>query len=314
MSRINYSIIIPHKNLPDYLSVCLATIPIRDDIEIIVVDDNSDPEIVDFDHFPGNDLPNCRVILCDKSYGSGHARNVGIDNACGKWLLFMDADDYFSESIGRLMDKYVDSEYDLIQFDFDAIKCVDGQWVPWERKNYYGRILFHEKLTAREKCSETVEVWAKFIRRDLVERYNVRCSETGLCTGMIFSSSVALYSKSPIVSLSEKFYVYVNRSNSAISNKSLQSELDRLNVRCMQYDLLKGTELRNSMRTTQSQYMNTLSKYGVKAEVECIRRLAKSGLLFYTGSHINALPMYKILGAICFYSIKSCYYAVLSLR
>lgn len=312
MSKINYSIIIPHKNLPDYLKVCLDSIPIRDDVEIIVVDDFSNPDIVDFENFPGHDRPNCKIVYCDKCYGSGHARNVGIENAQGKWLIFMDADDYFSDNIGELMDKYVDSEYDLVQFDFDAIKLQDGDIVPWERKNYYGRVLFHEKLTDREKCSETVETWAKFIRRDLVEKYHIRCSETKLCTGMIFSSSVALYSESPKVSVSDKFYVYVNRSNSAISKSSLESELDRLNVRCMQYNLLKGTELSNSMRTTQSYYMSSLSKFGFKAEMECLRRLAKCGLLFYTGSHINPLPMYKIIGAICVYSIRSAFVSLKS--
>ena len=39
---INYSIIIPHKNSPELLNRCLASIPQRNDIEIIVVDDNSD--------------------------------------------------------------------------------------------------------------------------------------------------------------------------------------------------------------------------------------------------------------------------------
>ena len=50
---INYSIIIPHKNIPNLLQRCLDSIPNREDVQIIVVDDNSDPNIVDFDKFPG---------------------------------------------------------------------------------------------------------------------------------------------------------------------------------------------------------------------------------------------------------------------
>lgn len=37
-----YSFIIPHKNSPDLLNRCIQSIPKRDDIEIIIVDDNSD--------------------------------------------------------------------------------------------------------------------------------------------------------------------------------------------------------------------------------------------------------------------------------
>ena len=44
---INYSIIISHKNIPDLLSRCLDSIPKREDIQIIVVDDNSEDQYLD---------------------------------------------------------------------------------------------------------------------------------------------------------------------------------------------------------------------------------------------------------------------------
>lgn len=49
---INFSIIIPHKDIPDLLQRCLDSIPIRDDVQVIVVDDDSDGNKVDFAHFP----------------------------------------------------------------------------------------------------------------------------------------------------------------------------------------------------------------------------------------------------------------------
>ncbi len=51
--EIVYSIIIPHKNIPLLLQRCLDSIPQREDIQIIVVDDNSSSDIVDFSNFPG---------------------------------------------------------------------------------------------------------------------------------------------------------------------------------------------------------------------------------------------------------------------
>ena len=44
---MNYTIIIPHKNTPDLLQKCLGSIPERDDAEVIVIDDDSDKDIVD---------------------------------------------------------------------------------------------------------------------------------------------------------------------------------------------------------------------------------------------------------------------------
>lgn len=41
LTNINYSIIIPHKNSAGLLQRCLDSIPQRDDIQIIIIDDNS---------------------------------------------------------------------------------------------------------------------------------------------------------------------------------------------------------------------------------------------------------------------------------
>ena len=60
--EIVYSVIIPHKDIPCLLQRCLDSIPPRDDVQIIVVDDNSSPDIVDFAHFPGQDRTDVPVI------------------------------------------------------------------------------------------------------------------------------------------------------------------------------------------------------------------------------------------------------------
>ena len=89
----NYSIIIPHKNIPDLLKRCLDSIPRRNDVQIIVVDDNSDPEKVDFSNFPGVGEKCVEVYFTKEGKGAGFARNVGLKYAIGKWVLFADADD-----------------------------------------------------------------------------------------------------------------------------------------------------------------------------------------------------------------------------
>ena len=61
MEGTNYSIIIPHKNIPQLLKRCLDSIPQRDDVQIIVVDDNSSSDIVDFANFPGYEIGRAHV-------------------------------------------------------------------------------------------------------------------------------------------------------------------------------------------------------------------------------------------------------------
>lgn len=114
---MNYTIIIPHKNTPDLLQKCLDSIPERDDVEIIVIDDNSDESIVDFSHFPGLGRKNTKVILDKSGKGAGYARNLGLAEVKDtKWLIFSDSDDYFTDYLEVAMDKYLNDDSDEVYF------------------------------------------------------------------------------------------------------------------------------------------------------------------------------------------------------
>ena len=115
-SQYNYTIIIPHKNTPKLLARCLASIPRRNDIQVIVIDDNSDKDIVDFDNFPGLSEENIEIIFSKRGFGAGGARNDGLKHARGKWILFADADDYYNAGFLDILDEYINSNYDIIFF------------------------------------------------------------------------------------------------------------------------------------------------------------------------------------------------------
>ncbi|MCS2966676.1 glycosyltransferase family 2 protein [Bacteroides ovatus] len=95
MHLCNFTFIIPHKNIPSLLQRCIDSIPQREDVHIVVVDDNSDSCQVDFSHFPGLNNPFVEVIFTKEGYGAGYARNVGLKQVQSKWVLFADADDFF---------------------------------------------------------------------------------------------------------------------------------------------------------------------------------------------------------------------------
>src|SRR5690606_20485542 len=119
--RYNYSIIIPHKNIPKLLERCLWSIPRRKDLQIIVVDDNSDPLIVDFDNFPGLNDPAVEVYFTKEGKGAGYARNVGLSKAEGRMLLFADADDFFNYCIHDILEEYKDCDTDIVYFKSNSV-------------------------------------------------------------------------------------------------------------------------------------------------------------------------------------------------
>ena len=95
-----FSIIIPMKNADRYIRSALESIESQDfnDMEVLVIDDNSDS--TDISKYLVESWKNCHPDIDVKLFqtsknngGPGGARNIGLDNAAGKYVLFLDSDD-----------------------------------------------------------------------------------------------------------------------------------------------------------------------------------------------------------------------------
>lgn len=184
----NYSIIIPHKDIPDLLQRCLESIPQRDDVEVIVVDDDSDPKKVDFEHFPGLERDNTRVIFSKDGGGAGHARNVGLDHAQGRWIVFADADDFFTEDFSDLLDDVADADEDIVFFDYLNVRSDDVTQLATERNRYKG---FISDYLEGDPSETNLRIfffvpWCKLVKRELIERHRLRFDEVKWNNDMCF--------------------------------------------------------------------------------------------------------------------------------
>jgi glycosyltransferase involved in cell wall biosynthesis len=219
---INFSIIIPHKNIPELLERCLESIPVRDDVQVIVVDDNSDERLVNFARFPGHGRPNTEVIFHKSSFGdnpssggAGMARNLALDVARGKWLVFADADDFFHPSIALLMDKYADADADMILFRHDSVDSSSLEPVAINTRR--NRILDDMIRTGDNSAARyTISVpWARFIRRELVRAHDIRFDQVRFSNTTLFSLKVGYFAER-VVADPTVAYCNVRREGSLI--------------------------------------------------------------------------------------------------
>lgn len=92
------SIIIPTHNRPDLLPLAVqsALAQTVDDFEVIVVDDAS----TEFGELPSD--PRLRVIHLERSRGGAGARNVGTEAAKGRWITYLDDDDYIIPQMAEM--------------------------------------------------------------------------------------------------------------------------------------------------------------------------------------------------------------------
>lgn len=209
----------------DLLKRCLDSIPERGDIEVIVVDDISPAsEIKKLKSLPVH--KNVRIYESKEKGGAGHARNIGLSHASGKWLLFADADDYFAKGFDRIVDDYKDSDYNTVFFGFETRISETG-----ELKS--SRVIGSDRAL-RNKDVDFFKYrfhgpWAKLIRRDFVVKNNIKFEEVECSNDTFFSGYVGKAAKKAIVDERE-IYVTTIRQGSLVHNMSIRSLTTRLDV------------------------------------------------------------------------------------
>ena len=227
----NFTIIIPHKNVPHLLLRLLSSIPQRADLQVIVVDDNSDNQEI-LKETPFCDRANTSFIFLTKEQanGAGRARNVGMKSAKGKWLLFADADDFYTDKISFLLDKYEnDNETELVylstQYYYD-----DGTTAPLLSYNRY-----IQSFIAGKKYSENVlryemwTPWTRMVKKELVDKYNLQYEEVSVGNDMMFSLQCSKFARI-IKAETEIVYNYYSPQKGSITS-GYSKNINSLNSR-----------------------------------------------------------------------------------
>ncbi|MBR4048412.1 MAG: glycosyltransferase family 2 protein [Bacteroides sp.] len=273
----NYSIIIPHYNIPRLLCRCLSSIPRRKDIQIIVVDDNSSSDIVDFNTFPGLDDPLVEVYFTKEGKGAGYARNIGLQHAKGKWLLFADADDFFVRNAFNTIDTFVDNEAELILFKTDS---VNSDTLEPSNRNVLTNIPIDKytngNLTAKNVAFKYVVPWGKMIKRSYVGNNHFTFEELIVSNDVMFAIKVACHTEKILI-CPKNIYCNTYRENSLLtSKKHIDIRMDCL-IRRNEYLLKYGYKKEIVPLLV---HLHHFCKHSIKTYLKCLWMLVSKGVLF----------------------------------
>ncbi len=231
MRKINYSIIIPTHNSSKFIERLLKSIPRREDIEVLIVDDHSK----DFASLT-NVISNYKFIELlqnTRNKGAGNARQVGLERAKGRWVLFADSDDCFTSNFNDVLNSYTDRDADIILFIPKAEMIDDG--VRSSRCDYY-HYLFNQNINGRvsdfELSYRLTNIWSKMYRREAIA--NVSFEDTLIANDVRFAAQAAFYTRRRIiVDKHNPIYILTERAGSitTTNGKRLSKYITRARIR-----------------------------------------------------------------------------------
>lgn len=208
------TIIVPVYNVEKYLDKCLDSIlkQTYEKIELILIDDGSTDDSGKIcDEYAKKDS---RVVaLHKKNAGVSEARNIGIKNSNGKYIMFVDSDDYIERDMVEIM------YYKIIEKNADIVIC-DTNNVDENGKIYYKNIENEEMIldnveALRYMLDEKIYngvCWGKLYKRELFTAYKFN-KDIKIAEDLEVLYKIFFYSNT-IVYIPEKKYNWLVRKDS----------------------------------------------------------------------------------------------------
>ena len=205
------TIIVPVYNTALFLDKCIKSVLSQSfkDFELFLINDGSTDNSGEIcDHYAQKDL-RVKVIHKDNE-GVSSARNIGLDQAKGEWITFVDSDDWVHED-------FLKKRYELaVAEDADVAYC-DVELV-YSNHNEYCRTA---EIDPKEKTQVNSWIRSKsnyspilLIKKELLDYHNLRfMPEVRLCEDLNLILKVILYAKKT-VHVKEALYFY-NKQNTA---------------------------------------------------------------------------------------------------
>lgn len=215
MKTIFFSIIIPHYNIPDLLMRCLNSIPVRSDIQVIVVDDCSPNADTYIEKYPELSRPYLEYYSTPQGGSAGRARNIGLDHAKGKWIICMDADDLFVDDMEDILASSINMDDDIIYYSYKTVLSdnLSKEGNRGEYQKYFTTNCIADESLFRY-CFDPM--WGKIFKRDMIERYHIRCDEIRYGNDVGFSFKCGALARK-IAVINRPFFIITQREGSLAS-------------------------------------------------------------------------------------------------
>lgn len=258
------SIVVPVYKVENYLDKCIESIlkQTYKCIEIILIDDGSPdscPEICDYYYKKDKRIK----VIHQENRGLAAARNVGVTYAKGKYITFIDSDDYVGIH-------YIESLYKAIAFGDADMSICDYIKVEGDGGNEVenGNYIVLDNVACLKGMYKPAwhgmefVAWGKLYNIQLFKKNNI-CYPEGKIHEDTFVTYKLIYNAKKIVFTKEILYFYRQRENSIMTSQFSLKRLDKieaLRAACLYYEKYKEDDLLSM--AANDYFQNCICIYG----------------------------------------------------
>lgn len=316
--EIQMSIILPIYNVSKYLEKCMASIvgKYEEKIEILLIDDGSTDEsgiLADqFQNFYRN-------VRCYHKANGGlsDARNYGLLKAKGKYVFFLDSDDFVIKStIDILMSKIEEEDLDVLLWDADLYdeegsKCdISSAYYHHlgvlQEETYTGKEIIEAQLDYRNDYVTTV--WLGLYKRDFLLDNNLFFEKGLLHEDEMWTQKVLILA-SKVRYIQETLYCYRIRSNSIMRQidkdytRNIESLIYIYSSLFSYYDWkIDDVKFKNRLKgNIVKRYLHQIAKYNVANYPVLCKRINRKQLFVYSATFKDRIRSLLLLCSVHLY-------------
>lgn len=255
------TVIVPVYQVKEYLAKCIESIleQTYSNIEVILIDDGSnDGSEKICDNFANIDS---RVnVIHQKNKGVSATRNIGLENSNGKYICFIDADDYIDE-------KYISELYKMCkENEADISICGVSNIENNKIKNSSNGVkkIYEPKEAIQEVFEEkyfNCVIWAKMFRKEMFDLYRFN-PNTSISEDLEIIYKIFAQANKIAVNTKEHLYFYLVRENSALHSKYTPQYEKTLDV----------IERAMSIFQDQDELMYSIIRKYISASYNCMKK------------------------------------------
>ncbi|MGJ7919508.1 glycosyltransferase family 2 protein [Neobacillus sp. LXY-4] len=211
------SVIIPVYNVEKYLSICLKSVleQTMGDFEVLLINDGSTDNSANIcEHYAQIDK---RVkVFHTSNSGPGKARNKGLKEASGKYIMFIDSDDYVDQNTFKIALNIMEkNNVDLVIYSFYKIKLNEIEKRELSEcyfKDPFSKARFLEKIWLDEEM--LASTWNKIYKLDVIKKNSISFNEDFFMAEDYLFNIQYIDTIEKGISINSPLYHYIKHENS----------------------------------------------------------------------------------------------------